>query len=116
MLGRNAQILDHRVLEGTRNGGIEEDVLCGEDVAEGKTPVGRDDDVVQVLGTDAVGEVGECTPIVGEEKVQVGEAGEEARIDDTRNRTARVKGEFLDNLRGISLRKKGVGGGYMARN
>jgi hypothetical protein len=97
MLGRDTQVFDHGVLEGTRDGRIEEDVLGGQNVAEGETLVGRDDDVVQMLGSDAVGEVGECTAVVGEEEVQVGKTGKEARVDHTGNRTASVKWEFLND-------------------
>lgn len=69
MLGRDAEVFHDRVLEGTRDGSVEKDVLGGQNVAEGETLVGGDNDVVQVLGSDAVGEVGECTAVVGEEEV-----------------------------------------------
>jgi hypothetical protein len=104
MLGRDAEVFHDRVLEGTRDGSVEKDVLGGQNIAECETLVGGDDDVVQVLGSDAVREVGKCTTIVGEEEVQVGKTGKEARVDDTRDRTASVKGEFLNDWSDVNLR------------
>lgn len=76
MFCRNPQIFNKRILKSARDAGVEVDIFLSNDVAQCQPSISRNDDIVEMLSTNSIGQVRECAPIMREQEAEVRKTSE----------------------------------------